>query len=302
MLVKNLSQSRSHYIDKWFMHLVEEEDEVISLQNVTFKLQCGSVRPADEYFVFLDALCNSKQAFGNVQFASNIGLARATLTGAALGSVISVHFLWMALHFGTLFSNDWSWIVTTWCLYIISLCIYHIAEFLLTARFNSSVTTWKSFLFDQSRAYQVAVVASWIEFWLESCLFFGFKTTFFYRGISSLGFFMMVVGQAFRSGAMISTTSNFSHLIQLKKSENHRLVSTGLYNYFRHPSYCGWFWWCVGTQVLLGSPICLIGYIITAFRFFERRISVEEAALMKFFPTEYPAYRDRTWTGIPFIS
>ena len=83
---------------------------------------------------------------------------------------------------------------------------------------------------------------------------------------------------------------------------HHRLVTTGVYSVLRHPSYCGWFWWSLGTQVLLANPVCLFLYALLSWRFFRDRIPFEEATLGAFYPREYPSYRARTHVGTPFIS
>lgn len=38
--------------------------------------------------------------------------------------------------------------------------------------------------------------------------------------------------------------------VQFTKAETHQLVTHGVYSIVRHPSYVGWFWWSVGTQVI----------------------------------------------------
>lgn len=45
-----------------------------------------------------------------------------------------------------------------------------------------------------------------------------------------------------------------------------------LARYLRHPSYFGWFWWCVGTQCLLCNPLCILAYAVAAWDFFRKRI------------------------------
>jgi len=71
--------------------------------------------------------------------------------------------------------------------------------------------------------------------------------------------------------------------------------------YLRHPSYFGWFYWALGTQVLLGNPICFVIYAVVTWKFFSVRIAYEEATLYHFFP-EYSDYVARTAIGIPCIS
>jgi protein-S-isoprenylcysteine O-methyltransferase len=64
-----------------------------------------------------------------------------------------------------------------------------------------------------------------------------------------VGLTLCVAGEVFRKGAMLKAWENFTHLVREKKVEGHRLVTTGLYSLCRHPSYAGWFWWSIGTQV-----------------------------------------------------
>ena len=71
--------------------------------------------------------------------------------------------------------------------------------------------------------------------------------------------------------------------------------------YLRHPSYFGWFWWSIGTQVLLCNPLCAVVYAGAAWHFFKVRIPYEEALLMNFFPGQYQQYMARSYIGIPFI-
>ena len=53
------------------------------------------------------------------------------------------------------------------------------------------------------------------------------------------------------SAAMITAKANFNHVVQSDKKSNHVLVTHGLYGWSRHPSYVGWFYWSIGTQVML---------------------------------------------------
>ena len=69
----------------------------------------------------------------------------------------------------------------------------------------------------------------------------------------------------------------------------------------RHPSYFGWFYWSIGTQILLANPICTIVYAIASFKFFESRIKYEEYHLLNFFGKQYSTYQQNVPTGIPFV-
>jgi len=100
---------------------------------------------------------------------------------------------------------------------------------------------------------------------------------------------------------MAQAGSNFNHTVQMKRKEGHELVTHGIYAWLRHPSYFGFWWWSLGTQVVLGDGLCLVAYAIVLWRFFNGRIEREEELLVKFFGEEYARYRRRTWVGIPFI-
>jgi protein-S-isoprenylcysteine O-methyltransferase len=53
------------------------------------------------------------------------------------------------------------------------------------------------------------------------------------------------------------------------------LCCNNLYSICRHPSYAGWFWWSIGTQVLLGNPLCMCAYAYATWTFFNERIQYE---------------------------
>jgi len=116
-----------------------------------------------------------------------------------------------------------------------------------------------------------------------------------------LGGVMVAGGLAIRILAMYTAGSHFHHLVREEREENHKLVTFGIYQYFRHPSYFGWFWYSVGTQVLLCNPVCVVAYAYVSFLFFKDRIADEEENLIKFFGNDYVQYRNRTMVGIPFI-
>lgn len=52
---------------------------------------------------------------------------------------------------------------------------------------------------------------------------------------------------------------------------------------------------------MMGNAVCLVGYAMVLWVFFERRIRGEERLLVEFFGEEYVQYRKRSWVGIPFV-
>lgn len=79
------------------------------------------------------------------------------------------------------------------------------------------------------------------------------------------------------------------------------MVTSGVYAYFRHPSYFGWSVWALGTQLVLCNPISFIAYAVAAYLFFKDRIPYEEFKLTEFFGQEYRDYAKRVPIRIPFV-
>ena len=67
--------------------------------------------------------------------------------------------------------------------------------------------------------------------------------------LSILGLLLVIGGEGLRKGAMLTATTNFNHYVQHIKQDGHQLVTHGVYSISRHPSYLGWFYWSIGTQV-----------------------------------------------------
>ena len=86
---------------------------------------------------------------------------------------------------------------------------------------------------------------------------------------------MLVTGQATRSLAMAQAGTNFNHTVQMQKKYGHELVTDGIYASLRHPSYFGFWWWGLGTQLVLGNVLCFVGYAVVLWQFFHSRIKRE---------------------------
>lgn len=69
--------------------------------------------------------------------------------------------------------------------------------------------------------------------------------------ISYVGLGLCTIGEVLRKSAIWTARDNFTHLVQQEKIQTHSLVTHGVYSWFRHPSYVGWFYWCIGTQVVI---------------------------------------------------
>jgi protein-S-isoprenylcysteine O-methyltransferase len=112
---------------------------------------------------------------------------------------------------------------------------------------------------------------------------------------------MVVGGQVVRSVAMVQAGKSFNHVVQRRRGREHVLVTNGVYAVLRHPSYFGFFWWALGTQVVMGNVVCFWAYAVVLWGFFSNRIRHEEELLVGFFGEDYERYRTRVGTKIPFI-
>ncbi|KAJ8112017.1 hypothetical protein ONZ43_g5488 [Nemania bipapillata] len=188
--------------------------------------------------------------------------------------------------------------------FIGALSTFHFLEFWTTAKYNTSVASIDSFLLTANwPAYAIAHTAASLECLLTKLLFPNRAWAPFYSGhiLLLVGIVLVFIGQATRSLAMVQAGPSFNHTIQRKKKDDHELVTTGLYSFLRHPAYFGFFYWGIGTQLVLGNPICFLGYLLVLWRFFASRIKSEEGDLVRFFDHDYIDYRKRVGTGIPFI-
>ncbi|KFH48855.1 Protein-S-isoprenylcysteine O-methyltransferase-like protein [Hapsidospora chrysogenum ATCC 11550] len=189
--------------------------------------------------------------------------------------------------------------------FIAALSAFHFLEFWTTAHRNTLVASVDSFLLTANwPSYAIAHASALLECLIVGTFFPGrhwapgYLSPFF---IAS-GLVMVVVGQAVRSAAMLQAGASFNHHVQTRKARSHRLVTEGVYAALRHPSYFGFFYWGLGTQLVLGNVVCFVAYAGVLWVFFRDRIRKEEAKLVEFFRGDYVAYRERVGTKIPFIT
>ncbi|KAI9843632.1 MAG: hypothetical protein M1837_006214 [Sclerophora amabilis] len=255
-----------------------------------------------------------------------------SLRAFVLGQVFGISLI--ITLYGLVYSHNPAWRAS---FFLSSLTLFHFLEFWITARFNTRHATVSAFLLSSNgSAYNVAHSAALCEFLLTHYFLsssggttsgsHGLFSTTTHTYVTDLGLLLMILGQGTRSMAMAQAGQNFNHVVQTKRSEEHQLVTHGIYAYLRHPSYFGFFWWGLGTQIMLGNIVCLTAYALVLWRFFSRRIqsesslvllsrgtvgrsrnadmsrvSEEEELLDYFFGKRYKDYKSHTTVGIPFI-
>lgn len=235
---------------------------------------------------------------GIARNAVGLGTAFGMASMSTLQLVYAGHYLWRVPFF------------------VAALAVFHFLEFDMTARFNPPDAKVSSFLlFNNGRAYNIAHSAAILEVVIRHNLTIyglwplGSMPRWMSMSLGGMllsipvlmGILLVVVGQSFRSLAMKQAGTSFNHLVQSSKKEDHVLVTTGVYAVSRHPAYFGFFWWGLGTQIVLGNWICLLGYAVILWKFFAHRIVHEEKHLITFFGQAYEQYRHSTPVLIPFI-
>eukprot|EP01122_Echinamoeba_exundans_P010295 TRINITY_DN3822_c0_g2_i1.p1 TRINITY_DN3822_c0_g2~~TRINITY_DN3822_c0_g2_i1.p1 ORF type:complete len:292 (-),score=50.25 TRINITY_DN3822_c0_g2_i1:63-896(-) len=178
------------------------------------------------------------------------------------------------------------------------LSVFHFWEWFYASWFQPEQVTVHSFMLTHSREFHMAMGLAFGEYFLEWLIFPGMKSSLW---IMIPAIIVIASGQAIRTVAMYTAGRSFNHLVQEEKKEDHVLVTEGIYQYLRHPSYFGWFWWSIGMACLLGNPITIGAFAYASWHFFADRIPFEEEALVKMFGQSYIEYRKRTPTGIPMI-
>ncbi|ORY85303.1 Isoprenylcysteine carboxyl methyltransferase family-domain-containing protein [Leucosporidium creatinivorum] len=183
--------------------------------------------------------------------------------------------------------------------YLASWAMFHLLEFVVTSMWNPGKLSVSSFLLDNGNAYHVAHLVGILEHVLEDAYLPAHWRKYKHMGgLIMLGWGLLIGGQILRSFAMITASSNFSHIVAFSKLPSHQLVKTGIYAWSRHPSYAGFVWWALGTQIMLVNPIGTIAFSAVLYYFFSNRIRVEEKLLVKFFGDDYIEYRKKVPTRI----
>ena len=181
--------------------------------------------------------------------------------------------------------------------YMSSMSVAHMFEYLFVCAFHFDELKWDSYLINQSKQYVAAAMVSWVEFYLE----FGLIPESVTSLTLKVGLVCIFIGHYLRIGAMFTAAKSFHHIVQSEKAPTHVLVTDGVYSWFRHPSYFGWGLWAIGTQIILCNPFSMVAYAFAAQSFFASRIPYEEYQLVEFFGEAYKEYARKVPIRIPYI-
>lgn len=162
--------------------------------------------------------------------------------------------------------------------FLSSLSIFHFLEFWTTATYNVPEVRASSFLlFTNGKSYNIAHGCALVELLVSNFVFPAYQAKYVNGSTISLGIFLVFFGQATRSLAMATAGTNFNHIPQKAKKHDHELVTSGVYAYSRHPSYFAFFWWAIGTQLLVGNKVCLVAFVGVLWNFFNDRIKCKSS-------------------------
>jgi len=160
--------------------------------------------------------------------------------------------------------------------FVALLSFFHFIEYWITAEYNTRRAKVEAFILSSNGiAYNIAHVSAMVEGLLELYFAPSWKK---HTSVTLLGLALVVLGQVVRTLAMKHAGSNFCHQVLSRKEEGHVLVKGGIYSCLRHPSYFGYFWWAIGTQLMLGNPVCTLGFAGFLWKFFSARIKREYCA------------------------
>ncbi|KAM7484850.1 hypothetical protein LguiA_000859 [Lonicera macranthoides] len=179
---------------------------------------------------------------------------------------------------------------------LFAIFFFHASEYILALAIHGSSVTLRSLLI--SKNYLLAMILSLVEYLVEIYFFPGLKVHWW---ISNVGLAMVIIGELIRKLAILTAGQAFTHLIKTYHEEHHKLVTHGVYRLVRHPGYCGFFIWSIGTQIMLCNPISMVAFALVVWRFFSERIPYEEYFLRRFFGSQYDDYAARVPSGVPFV-
>jgi protein-S-isoprenylcysteine O-methyltransferase Ste14 len=89
--------------------------------------------------------------------------------------------------------------------------------------------------------------------------------------------------------------------VSLQLKENHKLVTSGIYRYVRHPMYSAFWLMALMQALLLPNWIAGLSGLVGFGTLYALRIGPEERMMEAAFGAEWRAYAARTWRIIPFV-
>ena len=140
----------------------------------------------------------------------------------------------------------------------------------------------------------VSTTLGWIFGISNAGHIYGFEYTFRITGLV-----LITAGILIRAIAIIILNKYFT--VDVAIVSGHRLITSGMYKYVRHPSYTGSLLSFAGLGIFWCNWVSMIVIILPVFAAFSYRIKVEEKVLIKNFGEEYISYTEKTKKLLPKI-
>jgi protein-S-isoprenylcysteine O-methyltransferase Ste14 len=115
--------------------------------------------------------------------------------------------------------------------------------------------------------------------------------------VQYLGIAGMVLGGILREWSVLTLGVYFSKVVEIE--QGHQLITTGPYQWLRHPAYTGLLLFCTAAGLALGTWIGALLAFIVVFLALRYRIGIEERLLEQTFGDAYHSYAQRTWRLFP---
>jgi len=115
-----------------------------------------------------------------------------------------------------------------------------------------------------------------------------------------VGAALFIFGFWLRIIAIYTLGKFFTFQIGIRANE-HRVISHGVYAFFRHPGYAGYIYAVLGIHIAHGFLFGILFSIFMILIVYGFRIPAEEKMLTEYFGDEYRAYSKKTKRFIPFI-
>jgi protein-S-isoprenylcysteine O-methyltransferase Ste14 len=119
------------------------------------------------------------------------------------------------------------------------------------------------------------------------------------KTIAIIGLALIIAGLAIRWTAILTLKKFFT--VDVAISSDHRVISSGLYQYVRHPSYAGALLSFLGLGLVFSSWVSVVVILLPILAAFLYRIRVEETVLLRHFGDEYLRYSAKTSRLLPKI-
>jgi len=114
-----------------------------------------------------------------------------------------------------------------------------------------------------------------------------------------IGLILLFTGLSIRWVSINTLKKYFTANLTIQ--EDHKLITTGIYKYIRHPSYLGGLFCFAGFGIALGNYISLFFIFFVNLIMVLVRIDFEEKILMNEFGSEFEEYKKRTKKLLPLL-